>query len=91
MANHKSAIKEHRRSLARRLRNRLHLKRLRTAVKKLRAAIEGGDAALARTLLPTTLSLVDHTATRGVIPRGTAARTKSRLSRALTRMSRPAA
>ncbi len=87
MANHKSALKEHRQSLRRRLRNRDHRTKMRTAVKKLRAAIAAGDAETARGLLPATLALVDHTTQLGGIHDNAGARTKSRLTRAVNRVS----
>ena len=87
MANHKSALKEHRQSLRRRLRNRDHRTKMRTAVKKLRAAIAAGDAETARGLLPATLALVDHTTKLGGIHDNAGARTKSRLTRAVNRVS----
>jgi small subunit ribosomal protein S20 len=87
MANHKSALKEHRQSLARRDRNRAHRSRMRTAVKKFRLAVAGGDADLARSLLPVTLSLLDHTAKLNAMHDYAASRTKSRLTRAFNRMA----
>ena len=87
MANHKSAEKRIRQTAVRTQRNRAHLSRFRSASKKLRSSIEGGDADTARQLLPETLSLVDHTAQKGVIHRNAAARTKSRLTRAVAGMS----
>lgn len=89
MASHKSAIKAHRQDVKRRLRNRAHRTRLRSQVKKLRAALGSGDAAGARGLLQATLSLVDRSVKHGVLHRNAAARTKSRLSRALARLSTP--
>lgn len=83
MATHKSALKQHRTNLRRRLRNRHHRSRLATAVKRLRRAVEEGDAGAAERLLPATLSLVDHTARLGVVHRNMASRTKSRLTRAV--------
>ena len=87
MANHKSAVKEHRQSVARRLRNRHHRGRLRSAVKKFRQAIEAGDLEQVRGLLVGTLSLVDRSAKLGVLHDNAAARTKSRLTRAANRLS----
>jgi small subunit ribosomal protein S20 len=86
MADHKSALKEHRQSVKQRLRNRAHRSRMRTAVKSLRRALEAGDADTARGLLPTTLALVDRTAKLGAIHDNAAARTKSRLTRAVSRL-----
>jgi small subunit ribosomal protein S20 len=85
MATHKSALKEHRRASARRLRLRHHRARLRTAVKKFRQAVVAGDIETARGLLPGTISLVDRTAKLNAIHVNAASRTKARLTRALTR------
>ena len=87
MANHKSALKEHRRAQARRLRHRHHRARLRSAVKRYRQAISEGDADTARSLLSPTISLVDRTVKLNALPSNTGDRTKSRLTRALNRIS----
>jgi small subunit ribosomal protein S20 len=87
MANTKSAEKRNKQALARRDRNRQLTSRLRTAVKKLRAAVESGNQAAAQELLASTLSTVDATATKGVIHKNAAARTKSRLQKALNGMA----
>ena len=86
MANHKSAIKEHRQSVARRERNRFHRARLRTEIKRFRKMVAAGETEQARSMLPGTLSLIDRTAKHGAIENNAAARTKSRLTRALNRL-----
>ena len=83
MANSASAEKRHRQSQVRRERNRARKSELRTAVKKVRAAVQAGDAETARQLLPGTLSLLDRSAGRGVIHHNLAARSKSRLTKAV--------
>jgi small subunit ribosomal protein S20 len=83
MANTKSAEKRTRQSVRHRDRNRAHLSKMRTAVKKLRAAVEGKDAERAKELLAETVRLVDATAKKAVIHKNAAARTKSRLTRAV--------
>jgi len=83
MASHESALKAHRQSLKRRTRNRLHRSRFRTQVKKIRAAIETGDAATAKSLLLPTVKILDRSVKHGVMHANTAARTKSRLTRAV--------
>jgi small subunit ribosomal protein S20 len=83
MANTASAEKRHRQSQLRRERNRARRSALRTAVKKLRTAVQAGDADAAQKLLPETLSLLDRTASRGVIHANQAARSKSRLTKAV--------
>ena len=87
MATHKSAIKEHRQALARRDRNRHVRSQLRTAIKKYRQLLEGGDADQAKQILPATLALIDRSAKHGAIHDSAAARTKSRLTKALNRLS----
>ena len=83
MANKVSAEKRMRQAPKRRLRNRSHRSRMRSQIKSLRQAVASGDAEKARELLPATLGVIDHTAQRGIIHRNAAARTKSRLSRAV--------
>lgn len=83
MANTPSARKRVGQAEDRRQHNRAYRSRMRTAVKKLRAVIQTGDADQARELLPGTLSVVDATAGKGAIHRNAAARTKSRLTRAV--------
>ena len=86
MANHKSALNRDRQDVARLHRNRNHRTRMRNAVKKLRRVLEAGDTESAQRLLPATLAVVDHTAKLGAIHDKAAARTKSRLARALNKL-----
>jgi small subunit ribosomal protein S20 len=83
MANIKSAEKRIRTSLRQRERNRMLRSRMRSAVKDLRQAVADGDADAAKEKLPKTLGIVDSTARKGVIHANAAARTKSRLTRAV--------
>ena len=83
MANIKSAEKRIRKTAVQRARNRATSSNMRTAIKTLRQAIADGDAATASELLPKTASIVDSTARKGVIHANVAARTKSRLTRAV--------
>ena len=86
MASHASAVKKNRQDQKRRLRNRAHASRLRAGVKKVRKAIEAGDSAAAAGLLHETLALVDRTAKHGVVHKNAAARTKSRLTKAVAKL-----
>jgi small subunit ribosomal protein S20 len=88
MASHDSAIKKNRQDVRRRLRNRQHSSRLRSQVKKLRRAIDSGNSTAASGLLTETLSVIDRSAKLGVIHKNAAARSKSRLTRALGALSR---
>lgn len=83
MANTKSALKRVRQNAVRNARNRSYRTRMRNAVRRLRAAIEAGNAGEAREMLTATIALVDATASKGVIHRNAAARTVSRLTRAV--------
>jgi len=87
MATHKSAERENRRSNARRLRNRARRTRVRNAIKKFRAAVSAGDVQAAKSLLPTTIALLDRTGRSGAVPMGAADRQKSRLTLALNRLA----
>ena len=87
MANNPSAIKRNRQTVVRRARNRSQRSHMRTSIKSLRQAIAAGDAQAARNLLPGTLKVVDSTAQKGAIHRNAAARTKSRLERAVAKLA----
>lgn len=87
MANNKSAEKRDQQSLKRRDRNRSARSRMRSAIKNLRTAVTAEDAKTAQELLPGTLSLIDATAQKKIIHRNTAARYKSRLTRAVAGLS----
>ena len=87
MANHKSALKAHRRSLERRDRNRSYRSRMRRALRSTRAAMdaagaEGATDAL-REQFRSTVSLIDRLAGKGIIHVNTASRYKARLTRRL--------
>ena len=86
MANTPSAEKRHRQNVRRRERNRASRSRLRTAVKRLRSEIAAGNKEAADRLPPSALGLVDSTAGKGFIHANAAARTKSRLSKAVAKL-----
>jgi len=86
MANSPSAEKRSRQNEKRREQNRAARSRLRTAVKRLRTEVATGNKSGAEALLTSTLSLVDSTARKGIIHPNAAARTKSRLTRSVTRL-----
>jgi small subunit ribosomal protein S20 len=83
MANNKSTEKRIRQSAREREQNRGARSAMRTAVKQLRQAVANGDSETARNLLPETLRLIDVTAKKKAVHANTAARTKSRLVRAV--------
>jgi len=87
MANIKSAQKRAVQSEERRGRNASLRSRMRTAVKRVRKAIEAGDKAQARAVLGEVASVIDSTATKGIVHPNAAARYKSRLSAAVKAMA----
>ncbi len=84
MANHKSALKRHRQSLKRAARNRAMKTRVRNTVKAVRTAVQQQDAEQAQVLLKNATSILDKAAGKGVIHWKKAARSISRLSKAVS-------
>ena len=87
MANHKSAEKRMRQNERRNGVNRQNRGQLRTEVKKLRAAILTGNRDQAQALLPEAISVIDKSIQKGVLHKNAAARYKSRLTMAVSKMS----
>ena len=83
MAQHKSAKKRARQSLARRARNRGIRSRLKTAVKYARAALSGTDGAVASDALRKAEREIRKAASKGVLTKKQASRRVSRLARQL--------
>ena len=81
MPRKQTVIKRDLQNEGRRDRNRAYRGRMRSNIRKLRGLVESGDTEAARQALPQTLSLIDVTASKGVIHRNTAARYKSRLAK----------
>ncbi|MBI5344387.1 MAG: 30S ribosomal protein S20 [Deltaproteobacteria bacterium] len=80
MANHKSAIKRHRQSEKRRVRNASVKSAVRTAIKKVDDAVKAGKAEEAKASLVTAVSEIDRAAIKGVLHRNNASRRISRLT-----------
>ncbi|SNZ14375.1 30S ribosomal protein S20 [Hydrogenobacter hydrogenophilus] len=80
MPNTKQAQKRMRRDAKRRLRNRYHLSRMRTYIKKFRKMVQEGKLEEAKQFLPEVISVIYHTASKGVIHKNEASRRASRLS-----------
>jgi small subunit ribosomal protein S20 len=87
LANHKSAIKRARQSEIRRLRNRGYKTRVKNAIKGVRASVSENSPDQARENLIAAVSIIQKTASKGIIHRKTAARKISRLSRQVNRIS----
>jgi small subunit ribosomal protein S20 len=81
MAQHASAIRQHRRSLRRQAVKKQNKSALRTQVRKVRALVQAKDADSAKKLLPEVFSAIDRSVKKGAIHANKGARYKSRISR----------
>ena len=79
MANIKSSQKAARQRITRTARNVARKTAMRSAVKKVRAALDQKNAKGAKAALPLAIRAIDMAASKGVIKRGTASRSVSRL------------
>jgi small subunit ribosomal protein S20 len=78
---HPSAIKRHRQSLKRQIRNRTILSQVKNKVRKLRETVDDGNPAAAEAQLRAAIKELNKAATKGVIHRNAASRRIARLSR----------
>lgn len=90
MANTSSAKKAVRKLARRTAVNRMRRSAMRTQLRKAEEAIASGDAAVAKTVLATTESIVMRSAQKGIIHANTASRKVSRLSARVKALSAPA-
>jgi small subunit ribosomal protein S20 len=87
MARHKSAIRQHRRSIRRKSVNTRNKSALRTQMRKMREALEDKDRETAAKMLPAVTKAIDMAVKKGSIKKNTGSRYKSRLSRQLAGLS----
>ena len=87
MANSKSADKRARQNKKRYELKHAQRSMVRTAVKAVRASIDANDAEKAKELLKSAEKILDSSASKKVIHKNAAARTKSRLSKAIKNLS----
>ena len=81
MVRHKSAIRQHRRSLRRKSVNTQTKSALRTQMRRIREAIKAKDGEGSAKLLPGVFQAIDKSVKKGAIKKNTGSRYKSRLSR----------
>ena len=81
MANIKSQIKRNRQNERRRQRNKAIRSELKTRARAALEAAEAGDSNAAEEALQAVQKHIDTAVAKGVLPRNTAARRKSRLTR----------
>ena len=81
MANIKSQIKRNRQNERRRTANKAVRSELKTRARATIAAAESGDSAAAESALRVAQQRIDRAVAKGVLPKNTAARRKSRLTK----------
>jgi small subunit ribosomal protein S20 len=87
VANIKSSQKANRQRITRTAHNVARKTAMRTAVKKVRAALESKNAKGAKDALANAIRAIDLAASKGVIKRGTASRSVSRLTVAVNALA----
>jgi small subunit ribosomal protein S20 len=91
MPNSESAKKRLRQSEVRRSRNRAGRSALRTQIRKVREAVAAGNLEQAEAAYRAVVKKLDQAAAKKIIHANAAARTKSRLSKAVKSLKQPAA
>jgi len=79
MPNTASAKKRLRQNAKRRIHNRAEKSNMRSQIRRVREAVEAGDSDRAQTEFKTAQKKIDRAASKNLIHRNAAARTKSRL------------
>jgi small subunit ribosomal protein S20 len=86
MANIKSQIKRNRQNAKRAEKNKAVRTALKTSTKKVRTAVAEGDAEAATAQVLVTARELDKAASKGIVHKRTAARRKSRLTKAANKV-----
>ena len=81
-----SALKTLKQDVGKRLRNRSAKSALKTQLKRFSATLQAGDVEAVREQFRLTVKLLDHTASRGIINKGTVSRKKSQLAQGLNKL-----
>ena len=87
MANHASALKRHRQSRKRRLRNRAGKSSLHTLIRSVNEAVETGDKAAAQEKLRAASVALSKAASKGLLHSSNASRRTSRLARKVAKLA----
>jgi small subunit ribosomal protein S20 len=86
VANIKSSEKANRQRITRTARNTARKTAMRTTIKRVRAAIESKNQKEAKAALARAIRAIDQAASKGIIKRGTASRSVSRLTHAVSHL-----
>ena len=89
MATHKSALKRAKQSKIKRLRNIGYKTKAKRAVKEVRTAVTNNSADEARESLVRAVSVIQKTASKGIIHKNKASRKISRLARHVNKLTSP--
>jgi len=81
LANHKSALKRNRQNVVRRARNRANKTKIKNVVKAVDEAIAENSVDNANAALKTAIPVIMRAAAKGTIPKKTASRKVSRLTK----------
>ena len=87
MANHKSALKRAKQNELQRIRNKGYKTRVKKAVKEVRTAIIENAPAQAKEKLDNAISIIQKSASKGVVHKNQAARKVSRLTLQVNKLS----
>jgi small subunit ribosomal protein S20 len=87
LANHKSAIKRARQNEVRRLRNKSYKTTAKNAIKRVRKAVASNSVEQAKDNFTDAVSILQKTASQGVIHKNKAARQISRLARQVNQLT----
>lgn len=87
MANHASALKRARQNEVRRIRNKSYKTRVKKVVKEVRTAIAANSVDQAQQSFKAAVSVLQKTASKGVIHKNQASRKIARLARGLNRIT----
>ena len=87
MANHESAIKRARQNEVKRLRNKSYKTTTKNAIKKVRKAVASNSVEKAKDNFTGAVSVLQKTASKGVIHKNKAARQISRLARQVNQLT----
>jgi small subunit ribosomal protein S20 len=85
LANHPSALKRARQAESHRMRNLAHKSKAKSALKEIKALLADKKIEQAKTALNETVSILQSTASKGILPKKRASRKISRIAHAVNR------
>ena len=86
MASHKSALKRAKQDEVKRIRNKSYKTKVKKAIKEVRIAVADNSAEQGRQNLVKAVSIIQKTASKGIIHKNQAARKISRLTRQVNQL-----